>query len=190
MGRDYVRALVHAGAVRRARLRRLDGTHRPHRVDRPLRRRHRRRHDRRPVSDSAGHVSIATPPIVATSQLRLRTDHRVHSALWKVVELPTLDGAAFTSDGRLNIKRAEFRTDPRPLDESCDCSACRRFTRAYIRHLFLADEILGHRLLSLHNVHFLVRLMRVAREAIRAGTFDAWSTEWLSRYHSRHTISA
>jgi queuine tRNA-ribosyltransferase len=100
------------------------------------------------------------------------------------------NGAAFTSDGRLNIKRAEFRTDPRPLDESCDCSACRRFTRAYIRHLFLADEILGHRLLSLHNVHFLVRLMRVAREAIRAGTFDAWSTEWLSRYHSRHTISA
>src|SRR6185436_16456499 len=89
------------------------------------------------------------------------------------------NGAAFTSDGRLNIKRAEFRTDPRPLDESCDCSACRRFTRAYIRHLSLADEILGHRLLSLHNVHFLVRLMRVAREAIRAGTFDAWSTEWL-----------
>jgi queuine tRNA-ribosyltransferase len=100
------------------------------------------------------------------------------------------NGAAFTRDGRLNIKRAEFRTDPRPLDETCDCTACRRFTRAYIRHLFVADEILGHRLLSLHNVHFLVRLMRAAREAIRAGTFDAWSTEWLSRYHSRHPISA
>ena len=95
------------------------------------------------------------------------------------------NGAAFTRDGRLNIKRAEFRTDPRPLDASCDCSACRRFSRGYIRHLFTSDEILGHRLLSLHNVHFLVRLMRDARDAIRAGTIDAWSTDWLARYHSR-----
>jgi queuine tRNA-ribosyltransferase len=95
------------------------------------------------------------------------------------------NGAAFTGDGRLNIKRAEFRTDPRPLDESCDCAACRRFSRGYIRHLFTADEILGLRLLSLHNVHFLVRLMRDARDAIRGGTIGAWSREWLARYHSR-----
>jgi queuine tRNA-ribosyltransferase len=100
------------------------------------------------------------------------------------------NGAAFTANGRLNIKRAEFRTDTRPLDEDCDCSACRRFSRAYIRHLFVADEILGHRLLSLHNVHFLVHLMRVARDAIRAGTFDGWSRDWLARYHSRPTIPA
>jgi queuine tRNA-ribosyltransferase len=95
------------------------------------------------------------------------------------------NGAAFTRDGRLNIKRAEFRLDKRPLDEGCECSACRRFSRAYIRHLFMADEILGLRLLSLHNVHFLVRLMRDARDAIRAGTIDAWSREWLARYLSR-----
>jgi queuine tRNA-ribosyltransferase len=100
------------------------------------------------------------------------------------------NGAAFTIDGRINIKRAEFRTDPRPLDESCDCAACQRFTRAYVRHLFVADEILGHRLLSLHNVHFLVRLMATAREAIRAGTFSGWSRDWLTRYHSRPTITA
>jgi queuine tRNA-ribosyltransferase len=100
------------------------------------------------------------------------------------------NGAAFTNDGRLNIKRAEFRTDPRPLDEDCDCSACRRFSRGYIRHLFVSDEILGHRLLSLHNVHFLVRLMRDARSAIRAGTFDAWSRDWLARYHTRQVPSA
>jgi queuine tRNA-ribosyltransferase len=99
------------------------------------------------------------------------------------------NGAAFTQNGRLNIKRAEFRTDPRPLDESCDCSACRRFSRGYIRHLYTADEILGLRLLSLHNVHFLVRLMRDARNAIRAGTLDAWSREWLARYHSRSTAA-
>ena len=100
------------------------------------------------------------------------------------------NGAAFTADGRINIKRAEFRTDARPLDEECDCAACRRFSRAYIRHLFVADEILGHRLLSLHNVHFLVRLMSVAREAVRAGTFGGWSRDWLARYHSRPTIPA
>ena len=100
------------------------------------------------------------------------------------------NGAAFTADGRINIKRAEYRTDTRPLDEECDCTACRRFTRAYIRHLFVADEILGHRLLSLHNVHFLVRLMRTARDAIRAGTFGGWSRDWLARHHSRSTIPA
>jgi len=100
------------------------------------------------------------------------------------------NGAAFTRDGRLNIKRAEFRTDRRPLDEECDCAACRRFTRAYIRHLYTADEILGLRLLSLHNVHFLVRLMRDARAAIGAGTIDAWSRDWLARYHSRPVLSA
>jgi queuine tRNA-ribosyltransferase len=100
------------------------------------------------------------------------------------------NGAAFTIEGRINIKRAEYRADTRPLDEGCDCAACQRFTRAYIRHLFVADEILGHRLLSLHNVHFLVRLMRVARDAIRCGTFGTWSRDWLARYHSRLTISA
>jgi queuine tRNA-ribosyltransferase len=100
------------------------------------------------------------------------------------------NGAAFTRDGRLNIKRAEFRADPRPLDEECDCSACRRFSRGYVRHLFTSDEILGLRLLSLHNVHFLVRLMRDARDAIRAGTLDAWSRDWLTRYHTRPVPTA
>ena len=95
------------------------------------------------------------------------------------------NGAAFTSDGRLNIKRSEFRTDARPLDVDCDCAACRRFSRAYIRHLFVSDEMLGLRLLSLHNVHFLVRLMRAARDAIARREFDAWSARWLTRYHSR-----
>jgi queuine tRNA-ribosyltransferase len=100
------------------------------------------------------------------------------------------NGAAFTADGRINIKRAEFRTDTRPLDEECDCAACRRYTRAYVRHLFVADEILGHRLLSLHNVHFLVRLMAEARNMVRGGTFNGWSRDWLARYHSRLTITA
>jgi queuine tRNA-ribosyltransferase len=92
------------------------------------------------------------------------------------------NGAVFTRDGRLNIKRTEYRTDPRPLDPDCDCSACTRFTRAYIRHLFVSDEILGLRLLSLHNVHFLLSLARAARQAILNGDLDSWSRDWLARY--------
>jgi queuine tRNA-ribosyltransferase len=95
------------------------------------------------------------------------------------------NGAVFTADGRLNIKRAEYRNDPRPLDETCDCATCTRFTRAYVRHLFVADEILGLRLLSLHNVHFLLSLARSARQAVLTGSLDTWSTDWLTRYNSR-----
>ena len=97
------------------------------------------------------------------------------------------NGTAFTSDGRVNVRRAELRADSRPLDETCDCTTCTRFSRAYLRHLFVADEILGLRLLSLHNVHFLVALMRRARAAILDGSFDAWSRDWLARHHSRPT---
>ena len=100
------------------------------------------------------------------------------------------NGAVFTSDGRMNIKRAEFRADERPLDEGCDCAACGRFSRAYLRHLFVSDEMLGMRLLSLHNVHFLVSLMRAARDAIASGSFASWSRSWLDRYHSRTGTSA
>jgi queuine tRNA-ribosyltransferase len=91
------------------------------------------------------------------------------------------NGTAFSSAGRLNIKRAEYRSDDRPLDESCDCAACLRFSRGYLRHLYVSDEILGLRLLSLHNVHFLVSLMRGARDAIKAGAFESWASEWLQR---------
>ena len=94
------------------------------------------------------------------------------------------NGAVFTSSGRMNIKRAEYRSDPRPLDESCDCSACTRFSRAYIRHLYVSDEILGLRLLSLHNVHFLLSLARTARAAIVSGEVSSWSREWLGRYRA------
>ena len=99
------------------------------------------------------------------------------------------NGAVFTRDGRLNIKRTEYRTDPRPLDPDCDCSACRRFSRAYIRHLFVADEILGLRLLSLHNVHFLLSLARGARQSIENGNLDSWSRDWLARYRSTSPLA-
>jgi queuine tRNA-ribosyltransferase len=92
------------------------------------------------------------------------------------------NGAALTQDGRINIRNARFRDEAGPLDEGCDCACCTRFSRAYVRHLFTSDEMLGLRLLSLHNVHFLVALMARARTALADGTFDAWSTAWLERY--------
>ncbi len=94
-------------------------------------------------------------------------------------------GTAFTSEGRLNVRNVKFRTDSRPLDSRCDCSTCARFTRAYIRHLFVSEEALGMHLLSLHNVHFLLALMRDVRSAIAEGSLDAWSERWLDRYHLR-----
>ncbi len=97
------------------------------------------------------------------------------------------NGTAFTSEGRLNVKRNDLRADPRPLDPACDCSTCRRFSRAYLRHLYVSDEILGLRLLSLHNVHFLITLMRQARLAILEQRFESWSSDWLLRLTSRAT---
>ena len=99
------------------------------------------------------------------------------------------NAAAFSPTGRINLRNAAHREDADPLDESCGCRTCRRFSRAYLRHLVVSDELLALRLLSLHNVHFLIALMRSAREAIRAGTFDAWSRDWLARYHSKPHLS-
>ena len=81
------------------------------------------------------------------------------------------NGTAFTHEGRVNVRNADLREDAGPLDPACDCSTCRRFSRGYLRHLFVAEEMLGPRLLSLHNVHFLTSLVRRARAEIVAGTF-------------------
>jgi queuine tRNA-ribosyltransferase len=92
------------------------------------------------------------------------------------------NGQAFTPDGPLNIRNAEYREDERPLDESCDCETCTTYSRGYLRHLFVAEELLGLRLLSLHNVRYLVRLAAAMRAAIRAGDFPRWAAEWRRRY--------
>ncbi|HET7130253.1 MAG TPA: tRNA guanosine(34) transglycosylase Tgt [Gaiellaceae bacterium] len=86
-------------------------------------------------------------------------------------------GSALTSTGRLNLRNARFARDDSPLDEGCDCPACARFTRAYIRHLVNQNELLGLRLLSIHNLRFLVRLTDGAREAIERGAFAAYKRE-------------
>ena len=90
-------------------------------------------------------------------------------------------GSALTWEGRLNLRNAQYARDPRPLDESCDCPACTRFSRAYLRHLVNQNELLGLRLLSLHNLRFLVNLTGEARDAIERGTFATFKREALER---------
>jgi len=95
------------------------------------------------------------------------------------------NGSAFTPTGPLNIRNAGFKTDPGPLDPECDCETCRTYSRGYLRHLFNADELLGLRLLSLHNVRFLIRLAAETRTHIADGTFDTWRAGWRARYTAR-----
>jgi queuine tRNA-ribosyltransferase len=90
-------------------------------------------------------------------------------------------GSALTREGRLNLRNARFARDARPLDELCDCPACSRFTRAYIRHLVNQNELLGLRLLSLHNLRFVLELTRGARDAIERGGFASYKRDWLER---------
>jgi queuine tRNA-ribosyltransferase len=93
-------------------------------------------------------------------------------------------GSATTWDGRLNLRNARFARDEGPLQEGCPCPACTRFSRAYIRHLVTQDELLGLRLLTLHNLSFLLELCRGARAAIIAGRFRAFADEALDRLGS------
>lgn len=90
-------------------------------------------------------------------------------------------GSLFTSQGRINIKGAQHAGDERPPDPACDCYTCRHFSRAYLRHLFVADEILGLRLNTLHNIHFYLTLMQQIRRAIEEGAFAAFRTAFLER---------
>jgi queuine tRNA-ribosyltransferase len=94
-------------------------------------------------------------------------------------------GSAWTATGRVNVRGAAHRTSEVPLDPECDCETCLTFSRSYLRHLFVAEEILGLRLVSIHNVRFLLRLAGQARAAILDGTFASWSRDWLQRYHNR-----
>jgi queuine tRNA-ribosyltransferase len=94
-------------------------------------------------------------------------------------------GTAWTrQDGQVNLKHARFTRDRRPVDPECDCYTCGRFDRAYLRHLTVANEWLGHRLLAIHNLRFLVSLAAEARSRIQEGSFAGWSQEWLWRYEA------
>lgn len=91
-------------------------------------------------------------------------------------------GALMTSKGRINIKDAKYKEDFTPLDDECDCPACKNYTRAYLRHLYVCDETYGKRLLSLHNIRFLIRLMEKAREAIKEDRFEEFKNEVYEKF--------
>jgi queuine tRNA-ribosyltransferase len=94
------------------------------------------------------------------------------------------DGTAFTPDGMVQARRAAHALDRRPLVEGCACPCCTRYDRAFLRQMFVAREQFGGRLLALHNLRFLLDLMRDARAALAAGTFEGWSAAWLARYRA------
>ena len=93
-------------------------------------------------------------------------------------------GTAFTPDGTINIKNEKYKTDESPLVADLDNYTCRRFSRAYLRHLYIAGEMLSSTLLSIHNIHFFQDLMRQAREHLEAGDFSPWSRAWIARYEA------
>jgi len=93
------------------------------------------------------------------------------------------NGQAFTPQGDLQLRNAEYKEDTRPIDEKCSCYACKNHSRAYIRHLFNTEELLGLRLVSLHNVHFYVKIIELCRKAIRENRFSEFKDEFLKIYN-------
>ena len=91
-------------------------------------------------------------------------------------------GALMTSTGRVNIRDAKYKEDFTPLDPNCDCYCCKNYTKAYLRHLYIADETFGKRLLSIHNVRFLIKLMEGAREAIKNDSFNEYMEEKIKSF--------
>ena len=91
-------------------------------------------------------------------------------------------GTLMTHKGRINIKNSKFKEDFTPLDEECNCYTCKNYTKAYLRHLYVADEAFGKRLLSIHNVHFLLEITKKAREAIKEDRFNEFKEEVLKKY--------
>ena len=91
-------------------------------------------------------------------------------------------GNAFTKYGKINIKNAKFKTDFAPIEDDCDCYACKHYTKAYIRHLIIANETFGARLLSIHNIRFLIKLTEDLREAIKTDTLEDYYIKFKSNY--------
>lgn len=94
-------------------------------------------------------------------------------------------GNAFTRNGKINLRNAKYKEDFTPLEENCDCYACKHYTKAYIRHLITANESFGGRLLSIHNIRFLIRLTEEIREAIQADTFLSYKKDFLQNYRAK-----
>ena len=94
-------------------------------------------------------------------------------------------GHVYTNDGKLNLFNAKYELDPRPIEEGCQCPACRYYSRAYIRHLLKAKEMLGMRLCVLHNLYFYNHMMEEIRDAIDAGRYHEYKQAKIDRYEGR-----
>jgi queuine tRNA-ribosyltransferase len=94
-------------------------------------------------------------------------------------------GTAWLPNGRINVRGARLKGSTEPLDPTCDCETCTTYPRGYLRHLFMVEDMLGLRLVSIHNIRFLVRLGEQARAHILNGTFEGWSRQWLGRHYAR-----
>lgn len=92
------------------------------------------------------------------------------------------NGTLFTWQGKVSIKRQEYRNDPSPLDPDCDCYTCLNYTKAYLRHLFMSGELLGHRLHTIHNLYFYMKLMEKIRVALENGTWEEFRDQCISRF--------
>jgi len=99
------------------------------------------------------------------------------------------NGTAFTAAGTVNLKNADFILDKNPIEQNCACDVCREFSRGYIRHLIKAEEILGLRLITLHNLHFYLNLMNQARAEIEKGTFDEFRKAFAAEYKMRDALT-
>jgi queuine tRNA-ribosyltransferase len=145
--------------------------------------------ERRPMLEATTHAAAMLPPDKPRYFMGIGDPEGVIEVIARGVDmfdcvLPTRTartGSALTWDGRLNMRNARFARDPRPLSEGCGCPACARFTRAYIRHLVNQEEILGLRLLSLHNLRFLLDLVGAARAAVVEARFGRWRADTLAR---------
>ncbi len=148
---------------------------------------------RAPMFDATSHAASHLPNDKARYFMGIGDPEGVLEVIARGVDmfdcvLPTRTartGSALTWEGRLNLRNARFARDRRPLDEGCACPACTRHSRAYIRHLVNQQEILGLRLLSLHNLRFLLDLVREARQAIERGAFATWKADALARLEPR-----
>ncbi len=98
-------------------------------------------------------------------------------------------GHAFTLDGKINIKNAKYKEDFSPIDSECDCYCCKHYTKAYIRHLIVANETLGQRLLSIHNIRFLIHLTEEIRESIKINQFAEYKQTFTERYRGQKNMS-
>ena len=94
-------------------------------------------------------------------------------------------GQAFTRNGKLTLKNAKYKEDFTPIEETCDCYACKNYTKAYIRHLITCDEMLGGRLLSIHNIRFLIKLTEELREAIKEDRILEYRDEFINKYQGK-----